>query len=94
MALTPEQVAHVAALARLELSPDEAALYRAQLSAVLDAASLLDEVDVSGVQPTRGDAPVPPLRPDVERPSLSPEQVLGNAPAKVGTTFSVPKILE
>jgi len=89
VALTPEQVAHVAALARLELSPDEAALYRAQLSA-----SLLDEVDVSGVQPTRGDAPVPPLRPDVERPSLSPEQVLGNAPAKVGTTFSVPKILE
>jgi aspartyl-tRNA(Asn)/glutamyl-tRNA(Gln) amidotransferase subunit C len=94
VALTPEQVAHVAALARLELSPEEAGLYRAQLSAILDAAALLDEVDVTQVQPTRGEAPVPHLRPDVERPSLLPEQALGNAPAKVGTAFAVPKILE
>ena len=94
MALTPEQVAHVASLAKLQLAPGEAELYGAQLSAILDAAALLDEVDVSGVEPARESAHLPPLRPDVERPSLSPGQALGNAPAKVGTAFSVPKILE
>ena len=94
MALTPEQVAHVAALARLELAPAEAELYRAQLSAILEAAALLDEVDVSGVEPVRDEPHAPPLRPDVEHPSLPPELSLGNAPARVGSAFTVPKILE
>ena len=85
----------MAALANLELTPEESSLFRAQLSAILDAAALLDELDVSGVQPVSAAlAPPAPLRPDVERPSLSPEQALGNAPAKVGTAFAVPKILE
>lgn len=95
MALTPEQVAHVAALARLELTPEEASLYGAQLSAILDAAALLDELDVSGVaQVGAALAPAAPLRPDAPIPSLPSEQGLANAPARVGTAFSVPKILE
>jgi aspartyl-tRNA(Asn)/glutamyl-tRNA(Gln) amidotransferase subunit C len=95
MALTPEQVAHVAALARLELTPEEASLYRAQLSAILDAAALLDEVDVSGVEQVEAAlAPPAAMRPDEPLPSLPAEQGLANAPSRVGTAFAVPKILE
>jgi aspartyl-tRNA(Asn)/glutamyl-tRNA(Gln) amidotransferase subunit C len=95
LALTPEQVAHVAALARLELTPEEASLYGAQLSAILEAAALLEELDVSGVEPVGAAlAPAPAMRPDEPVPSLPAEQGLANAPARVGTAFAVPKILE
>ena len=95
MKLTVEQVRHVATLARLSLTPEEEERYATQLSAILDAVAQLQELDVSGVEPTsHATLASSLLREDVARPSLPPEKGLANAPAKVGTSFAVPKILE
>ncbi len=95
MKLTVEQVRHVATLARLSLSPEEEELHAVQLSAILEAVNQLQELDVSGVEPTsHATLAASLLREDVTRPSLPPEKALANAPARVGTSFAVPKILE
>ncbi len=95
MKLTVEQVRHVATLARLSLTPEEEERYAEQLSAVLEAVALLEELDVSEVEPTSHATLTSSLpREDVTRPSLPPEKALANAPARVGTSFAVPKILE
>ena len=95
MKLTIEQVRHVATLARLSLTPEEEQRYAAQLSAVLDAVTQLQELDVNAVEPTsHATLAASLLREDATRPSLPPEKVLANAPSKVGTSFAVPKIIE
>ena len=95
MKLTVEQVRHVATLARLSLTPEEEQSYATQLSAILDAVAQLQELDVSGVEPTsHATLASSLLREDATRPSLPPEKALANAPAKVGSSFAVPKILE
>lgn len=95
MKLTVEQVRHVATLARLSLTAGEEERYATQLSAVLGAMERLQELDVSGIEPTSQASLVSSLlREDVARPSLPPEKALANAPARVGTRFAVPKILE
>ena len=52
MAITREEVLHVARLARLELSDAEVERFREQLSAILDAVSKVSELDLHGVPPT------------------------------------------
>ncbi len=95
MKLSVEQVRHVAGLARLSLSASEEERYAVQLSAVLDAVAQLEELDVTGVEPTsHASLAAALLREDTPRPSLTPERALANAPARGGTSFAVPKILE
>jgi len=95
MKLSVEQVRHVATLARLSLSSSEEERYAVQLSAILDAVAQLQELDVSGVEPTsHASLASSLLREDAPKPPLTPEQALANAPARSGTSFSVPKILE
>jgi aspartyl-tRNA(Asn)/glutamyl-tRNA(Gln) amidotransferase subunit C len=95
MKLTLEQVRHVATLARLSLSPEEEQRYATQLSAVLDAMAQLQELDVSGVEPTsHATLAASLLREDVHTPSLPPEKSMANAPARMGSSFAVPKIIE
>lgn len=93
--LTIEQVRHVARLARLTLTAEEELRYARQLSAILDHAEQLGEVDTSGVEPTAhalGFSET--LREDEVRPSLDPAKALANAPATSGTAVAVPKIIE
>ncbi len=52
MSLTPEQVRHVAKLARLRLSEAEVEKFSTQLSSILDYVAILNEVDTEGVEPT------------------------------------------
>ena len=52
MAISEEQVRHVARLARLALSDEEVERFRAQLSAILDAVGKVSELDLEGVEPT------------------------------------------
>ena len=95
MALTLEQVRHVAALARLSLSLEEERRFQHQLSAILDAMALLETVDTSRVEPTsHALEAAQALRADEPRPSLGTGAAVANAPAKVGTQFAVPKIIE
>ena len=95
MALTLEQVRHIARLARLRLTAEEERRYAEQLSAILDYAERLKRVDTADVAPTAGVQDLPaPLRPDTPRPSLPRERALANAPAIVDGMFLVPPILD
>ena len=95
MRLTREQVRHVAKLAHLALSPEEEAKMQEQLSAILEAVETLRELDTSSVEPTSHAASaVGGWREDTVQPSLPVDKALANAPAKVGTSFAVPRILE
>ena len=95
MPLSLTEVEHVAELARLGLTEEEKALFRGQLSAILDYAAVLQGVDTSTIPPT---ATVLPLRnvmrDDVAGPSLSQEDVLANAPDARDGFFAVAAILQ
>ena len=81
MALTDEQVRHVALLARLGLSDEERARLREQLSTILAHIDQLAQLDLDAIPPTAQVIPLEPvLREDVVTPSLTVEQVLANAP--------------
>lgn len=95
MALTAEEVAHVARLARLQLTSDELSRMREQLSAILDYFQMLQELDVSGVAPTAqvtGLATV--WRPDVVDAGLLREAVLANAPDQRDGMFRVKPVFD
>ncbi|MCI0341185.1 MAG: Asp-tRNA(Asn)/Glu-tRNA(Gln) amidotransferase subunit GatC [Planctomycetales bacterium] len=95
MRVTADLVAHVAALARLRLGPEEAEAYRRHLEALLEYVRVVETVDVTGVEPS----PYPfeialPLREDVPVPPLPREEILRNAPARTDEFFLVPKVIE
>lgn len=95
MALTIAEVEHIARLARLELSAEEKECYRRQLSAILDYARRLQELDTEGIPPTA--SVLPPrsvLRPDETTPGLPPADLLRNAPQTENDQFRVPRVLE
>ncbi len=95
MILTKEEVEHIAALARLELTEDEKARYREQLSEILDYASRLQRIDTSHIPPTATVlAKRSPLRPDVPAQGLSIDEVLRGAPNAEQKQFRVPPVLE
>jgi aspartyl-tRNA(Asn)/glutamyl-tRNA(Gln) amidotransferase subunit C len=95
MALTHEQVRHVAELAKLELSAAEVDLFREQLSAILDYAARLDELDTEQIPPTAGVLPVQNvMRPDVERPSFPRDEMLANVPHVEGVFVRVKAVLD
>jgi aspartyl-tRNA(Asn)/glutamyl-tRNA(Gln) amidotransferase subunit C len=95
MALTIQEVEHVARLARLRLAPAELEKMRVQLSNILDHIDMLKEVDVTDVLPT---AQVTDLlnilRPDDVRRSLPREDVLANAPDQQEGMFRVKAIFD
>ncbi len=88
-------VAYVAELARLELTPDEHRLFQQQLELIVRYVDKIGELDVSGIEPTmHGQAVVNVFREDVVLPSCDRERVLGNAPERNGYEFRLPKIVE
>ena len=88
-------VHYVAHLARIALTPAEEEKFGAQLSQVLGYIEKLNQLDVSGIEPTAHAVPlVNVVRPDEVRPSLTNEEALRNAPAKANGLFLVPKIVE
>ncbi len=94
MAISIEDVEHVARLARLALSEDEKETFRRQLSDVLEHARVISEVDTEGVEPTSHTLPlVNVFRDDVARPSLPTEEVTSNAPWAADGAFRVPRIV-
>ena len=95
MTLTLKEVEHIALLARLELSDDEKALYRQQLSAILDHVAQLQKLDTSHIQPTSSLLPRHSrLRADEPRAGLSSGEALSNAPDAEGNQFRVPPVLD
>jgi aspartyl-tRNA(Asn)/glutamyl-tRNA(Gln) amidotransferase subunit C len=92
--LTREEVAHVAALARLELTEEELDLFTGQLGEVLDHAADVASLDLAGVAPTaHAMAVINVLRPDEAEPCLDRDEVLSQAPSVEDHRFRVPRIL-
>ena len=93
MAITREDVLHVAKLARLELSEEELERMREQLSAILKAVGKVAELDLEGVEPTAHPLDlVNVLAEDEPRPSLPREEALTNAPDPEDGFFGVPAV--
>jgi aspartyl-tRNA(Asn)/glutamyl-tRNA(Gln) amidotransferase subunit C len=93
MSLTREDVIRIANLARLALTDEELAHYGEQLSAILEYATRLEELDLSSAPSARG-ARQNILREDVVEPSLPPEDALFNAAAALNGHFLIQPVLE
>jgi aspartyl-tRNA(Asn)/glutamyl-tRNA(Gln) amidotransferase subunit C len=92
--LTRDDVAHVAALARLALSEEELDTFTWQLAEVLDHAADISSLDLTGVAPTAHALAVTNvLRPDEPRACLDRDEVLAAAPDVEDHRFKVPRIL-
>jgi aspartyl-tRNA(Asn)/glutamyl-tRNA(Gln) amidotransferase subunit C len=91
MAITREDVLHVAELARLELTEDELERLGAQLSAILEAVGKVSELDLADVPPTSHPLDLVNVwAEDEPRPPLEREEALRNAPEREGGFFRVP----
>ncbi|HEX2858324.1 MAG TPA: Asp-tRNA(Asn)/Glu-tRNA(Gln) amidotransferase subunit GatC [Propionibacteriaceae bacterium] len=95
MSLTPDDVARLAALARIELSPAELAKLAPQLDVILESVASVAAVAAGDIPPTSHALPlVNVFRDDVVTGSLTQEQVLANAPDAETGRFRVPRILD
>ena len=93
MAITREDVLHVARLARLEIPEGEVDRVRDELGAILAAVGKVAELDLSGVEPTSHPLAVVNVWGDDDpRPSLPREDALANAPDPVDGAFRVPAV--
>ena len=91
MAISKDEVLHVARLARLELTDDEVAKFQEQLSAILEAVSTVSELDLSDVPPTAHPLEIQNAwAEDAPAPCLSQDDVFRNAPDRDGDHFKVP----
>ncbi len=92
--ISRDDVAHVARLARLDLTEDELERFTGQLGAVLEHAADIAALDIADVPPTAHPLPLKNvLREDTPVPSLDRDEVLAQAPAAEDRRFKVPRIL-
>ncbi|MGZ0084334.1 Asp-tRNA(Asn)/Glu-tRNA(Gln) amidotransferase subunit GatC [Caldibacillus thermoamylovorans] len=90
-----EQVKHVADLARLAITEEEAEMFTKQLDAIITFAEQLNELDTENVPPTSHVLDMRNvMREDIPEPGLPLEEVLKNAPDQQDGQFRVPAILE
>ncbi len=94
-AISRDEVAHLAALARIDLQPAELDKLAGQLGVILDAVATVREVASDDVPATSHPIPLTNVtRPDELRPCLTPQEALSGAPEVTEQRFRVPRILE
>jgi aspartyl-tRNA(Asn)/glutamyl-tRNA(Gln) amidotransferase subunit C len=94
-AISRDEVAHLAALARIDLRPAELDRLAGQLEVILDAVATVREVASEDVPATSHPMPLTNVtRPDEPRPCLTPQEALAGAPEVAEQRFRVPRILE
>jgi len=92
--ISTEQVKHVANLARLAITEEEAAMFTKQLDDIISFAEQLNELDTENVAPTFHVLDMKNvLREDRPQQGLPQEEVLKNAPEHQDGQFKVPAIL-
>jgi aspartyl-tRNA(Asn)/glutamyl-tRNA(Gln) amidotransferase subunit C len=92
--ITRDDVAHVARLARLELTEEELDVFTGQLANILDHAADVEALDVSDVPPTSHPYQLRNVtRADEVRPGVDRDEVLSQAPEAESGRFKVPTIL-
>jgi aspartyl-tRNA(Asn)/glutamyl-tRNA(Gln) amidotransferase subunit C len=92
--ISRDEVRHLADLARIDLDDAELDHLAPQLAVILESVASINGVAADDVPPTSHPLPLTNVfRPDVEAPSLTPEQALSGAPAVEDQKFAVPRIL-
>ena len=93
MAISEEQVRHVAILARLALDDERIHVLRDDLNSILGHIDTIQQLDLSDVEPTAHALDiVNSMRPDVEREVLDRTETLRNAPDSSDGAFLIPRI--
>lgn len=94
MAITRDEVAHLARLSRLALTDAELDHFAGQLDQIIAAVARVQEVAADQIPAMTHAVPVTNVyRDDVPAPQLTPEQALAGAPASEQSRFRVPRIL-
>ena len=92
--ITTEQVAHLASLARIALTPAEIEKLTGELGVIIDSVARVNEVASADVPATSHPIPLSNIfRPDVPGETLTTEQALSGAPDHDGSRFRVSAIL-
>ena len=95
MAITIQDVEHIAKLARLRLTEEEKLRFQKELGKIIEYFDQLKKLNTEGVPPTTHVVPLENvLREDKVTPSLPVEEALANAPDRKGNYFRVPKVVE
>ena len=93
--ITDETMEYVEILAKLELTKEERAQAKADMSRMLDYIDQLNELDTSGVEPMTHIFPVNNVfREDEEKDEWNRDEILENAPKQKDGFFQVPKTVE
>jgi aspartyl-tRNA(Asn)/glutamyl-tRNA(Gln) amidotransferase subunit C len=93
--LSLEEVETIAELAKLTLTDEEKTTFQEQLSAILDYAEMLQQVDTTDIPPSASAIPLKNvMRSDEVRPSLSNKDALSNAPDVDEASFKVRAVLD
>ncbi|MDY6851321.1 MAG: Asp-tRNA(Asn)/Glu-tRNA(Gln) amidotransferase subunit GatC [Thermodesulfobacteriota bacterium] len=94
MKIDRQEVEHVARLARLRITAQEADRLTGQMNSILAYMDKLNDLDTTGIEPMAHALPLTnAFREDEVRPSLDTDKVLDNAPESQGTFFLVPKVI-
>jgi aspartyl-tRNA(Asn)/glutamyl-tRNA(Gln) amidotransferase subunit C len=94
-AISREEVAHLARLARLAVDEDELDMFAGQLDVILQAVARVGEVAAADIPPTSHSVPLTNvLREDVVKPGLTQREALSGAPDAADGRFRVPRILD
>ena len=95
MKLSREEVLHIAALAKIGITEEDVEIFQEQLSNILENFEVLERINTSGVPATaQPNALQNVIMSDKVRPSLSPEEVISNAPQREDNFFKVKIVLE
>lgn len=93
--ITVDEVRHISHLCRLQLSQEDIDRFTADLGEIIDYVNQIQKLDTSGIDPTFQTAPLSNIfREDIIKKSLSPEEVLSNAPDRESDYFRMPRIME
>jgi aspartyl-tRNA(Asn)/glutamyl-tRNA(Gln) amidotransferase subunit C len=94
MAVTIQDVEHVAFLARLRFSDQEKERLRVQLNRILEYMEQLSQLDTAAVEPLSRVVEITNVfRDDLPAPGVSHNEAMQNAPASTGEFFKVPKVI-
>lgn len=92
--IDPKTIEHVAKLAKLQMSAEEAQKYSEQLSKALAYFEQISKVDTKGIEPLVTPSQLEAFwRPDEAHKELSAEEIVANSPERMGNLFKVPPVV-
>ena len=95
MKITKEDAMKTASLAGIALKEDESEKMAEQLSKILDYFEKISELDTENIKPTNHILDIENVfREDIIKKSITPEEVVKNAPKKLGSFIVVPKVMD